>query len=83
MKLEDMLYHPKLVKISYKIYEISAALGFAVMPPPPKEYYIQQLVKKNLKNLDKIRENIKALGIDYEKIIDNEQRRVTNNPKDS
>jgi len=77
MKIEDLLYHPTLVKISYKVYEISAALGFAVMPKQPAEYYTEQLVKKNLKNLDKIVKNLKDLGYDYEKVI------ATNNPKDS
>lgn len=77
MKIEDMLYHPTLVKISYKIYEVSVALGFAVMPKPPQEYYTEQLVKKNIKNLDKIVESIKVLDLDHEKIIS------TNNPKGS
>lgn len=77
MKIEDMLYHPTLVKISYKVYEISVALGFAVMPKPSGEYYLEQLVKKNLKNMDKIRKNIEALDLDYDKIVS------TNNPKGS
>lgn len=77
MKIEDMLYHPTLIKISYKVYDLSVALGFAVMPKPPKEYHLEQLVKKNIKNLDKIVGNIKALDLDYEKI------KATNNPKDS
>lgn len=77
MKIEYMLYHPTLIKISYKVYEISVALGLAVMPKPPKEYHLEQLVKKNIKNLDKIVENIKALDLDYEKI------KTTNNPKGS
>lgn len=66
-----------MVKISYKIYEVSVALGFAVMPKPPEEYHLEKLVKKNIKNLDKIVENIKALDLDYEKIVS------TNSPKDS
>lgn len=77
MKLDDILYHPTLIKISYKIYEISAALGFAVMPPPPKEDYIEQLVKKNLKNIDKIRKTLEDIGYDYEKTVS------INSPKDS
>jgi len=77
MKIEDMLYHPTLVKISYKIYEVSVALGFAVMPKPPEEYHLEELVKKNIKNLDKIVKNINALDLDYDKIVS------INNPKGS
>ncbi len=76
-KVGELIYHPTLVKISYKVYELSVALGFAVMPKPPQEYYTEQLVKKNIKNLDKIVENVKALDLDYEKV------KATSNPKGS
>ena len=42
MKIEEIIYHPKLVKFSYKVYEVSVALGFAVMPKPPKDYSIEK-----------------------------------------
>ncbi|MDP2909380.1 MAG: hypothetical protein Q8N77_06270 [Nanoarchaeota archaeon] len=42
MKIEEILYNPKLVEISYRIYEISVSLGFAVMPKPPKDYSIER-----------------------------------------
>ena len=58
MKIEDMFYHPKLVKISYKIYELSVALGFAVMPKPQKDYTIEQ--KLEPKKTDDITKNLKG-----------------------
>lgn len=58
MKIEEILYHPTLVKISYKIYEVSVALGFAVMPKPPKDYSIEK--KLEPKNVDDITKNLKG-----------------------
>lgn len=57
MKIKDILYHPTLVKISYKVYEISVALGFAVMPKPPKESYIEK--KLEPKKIDDVTKNLK------------------------
>ena len=58
MKIGELIYHPKLVKFSYKMYEISVALGFAVMPNPPKDYSIERLLKER-KKADDITKNLK------------------------
>ena len=53
MKIEEIIYHPKLVKFSYKIYEVSVGLGFAVMPKLPLEYHIEQRLNKKLDDITK------------------------------
>ncbi|MDP2906997.1 MAG: hypothetical protein Q8O03_03585 [Nanoarchaeota archaeon] len=58
MKIEELIYHPTWVKISYKVYEISVALGFAVMPKLPKDYTIEK--KLEPKNIDDITKSLKG-----------------------
>ena len=42
-KIVDLMYHPRLVELSYKIYEISASIGIAIMP---KDYKPKDLKKE-------------------------------------
>lgn len=46
MKIEALIYHPKLVELSYKVYKVSASLGFAVMPSPKEYYSLESVLKK-------------------------------------
>lgn len=62
MKIEVLIYHPKLVELSYKIYEVSASLGFAVMPSP-KEYYSLESVLKKVSKEDKPKDLYSSLII--------------------
>ncbi|MBL7101015.1 MAG: hypothetical protein ISS23_03620 [Nanoarchaeota archaeon] len=39
MKIKDLIYNPKIIELSYKIYEITANIGLAVMPKSPKDLH--------------------------------------------
>lgn len=61
MKIGVLIYHPKLVELSYKIYEVSANLGFAVMPSP-KEYYPLESILEKVSKEDKPKDLYNSLA---------------------
>jgi len=53
-KIIELMYHPKLVNLSYKIYEISAGIGFAVMPKEDKKLNLYKIRMMSILGEEKI-----------------------------